>query len=302
MASRIGIKLSDRKIMLLAGGAMAAIAGSMMIDLVDTSLVRAQSKPNKALTFEVASVRAHAPGQTRLLPPQFLPGGSFTSDAPLFIVIAIAYNLPFNPSVRLSGAPDWTRSPEGAYHIEATAGTGALPEGLSVRARNDAMRLMLQTLLADRFKLAIHHQTREMSVSALVVAKGGPKLQEADIDEKNCLDETTACHTFTGGQGRGLHARAVDMTDLARYVENWTDRPLVDRSGVKGLFHIETKGWQTMQPGPPPAPGARSEDGTNVADVPTLFNVFAQLGLKMESRKAPVDLYVIDHVERPTEN
>jgi hypothetical protein len=75
MASRIGIKLSDRKIMLLAVGAMAAIAGSMMIDLVDTSLVRAQSKPNKALTFEVASVRAHAPGQTRLLPPQFLPGG-----------------------------------------------------------------------------------------------------------------------------------------------------------------------------------------------------------------------------------
>jgi len=86
------------------------------------------------------------------------------------------------------------------------------------------------------------------------------------------------------------------------FVENWTGRPLIDKTGIKGLYQFDTKGWLPVQPGPPPAAGAKAEDGTDMADVPTLFQVFDGLGLKMVSQKEKVEIYVIDHVERPSEN
>ena len=173
----------------------------------------------------------------------------------------------------------------------------------------DRERLMLQALLADRFKLVIHREVKELPVYALVVAKGGPKLQKADIDEKDCPDSsaspapdpTTLCHSLGGGRGRGIHARAVSISELANGLENYTDRPLVDKTGIEGLYHIETRPWLPMQTGPPPAPGA-TEDGIAVAELPTIFEVLEKLGLKMEPQKEKVDVYVIDHVERPSEN
>src|SRR5262249_26768132 len=109
---------------------------------------------------------------------------------------------------------------------------------------------------------AIRREPKEMPVYGLLVAKGGPKLQRADIDEKDCPEASLnalgpvipttptpdACHAFNGGMGRGLHARAANMADLAAYVENWTDRPLLDKTGIKGLYRFETKGWLPMDP------------------------------------------------------
>jgi uncharacterized protein (TIGR03435 family) len=169
---------------------------------------------------------------------------------------------------------------------------------------------MLQALLADRFKLKIHRETKETPVYALVVGKGGPKLQKGDIEEKDCPEGTpppalgapvTACHIINGGRGRGLHSRAVDMSDVVTFIENWTDRPLVDKTGIKGLYHIDTSGWLPMEAGLSPVPGTK-QDGVDVADLPTIFEVFEKLGLKMESTKDKVDVYVIDHVEKPSEN
>jgi len=305
MANRITLKLNVGRRLLLAA------AAPIVIGLMNAPRIRGQSQPTEAVAFEAASVKPHAPGDNRFKLPEFLPGGRFVSSAPLRIVIATAYNLPFNLSVRLSGGPDWLTKPDSVFDIEATAGPGGIPPGLTVKARNDRVKLMLRALLADRFKLAIHRETKEIPVYALVVGKGGPKLQKADIEEKDCPESApatapgtpnTACHTFMGGRGRGLHSRAVDMSDLASFVENWTDRPLLDKTGIKGLFHIETSGWLPMEPGPPPAPGAKSEDGSEMADLPTLFGVFEQLGLKMESQRDRVDVYVIDHVARPSEN
>ena len=110
------------------------------------------------------------------------------------------------------------------------------------------------------------------------------------------------CHQFNGGQGRGLHARAVTMSDLASYVENWAGRPLLDKTGIKGLYRIETKPWRSMDAGPAPAPGAKGEDGSELSDMPTLFQIFEQLGLKMESQKGQADVYIVDHVENPSAN
>jgi uncharacterized protein (TIGR03435 family) len=309
MANRKICGLTRGRKMLLAAAAMLALTVPVVIGLVDVSRVRAQSA--KSPVFEAASVKLHASGdRSTMTQPAALPGGRFVSRAPLMFLIGYAYKLPFNPSVRLAGVPDWAR---GIYDVEATS---AMPAGLSVQARDDRMRAMVQSLLADRFKLVLRRESKEMPVYALVVAKGGPKLQRSDIEEKDCPETSSdtpappspstptpdVCHVFNGGQGRGLHARAANMSDLVAYVENWTDRPLLDKTGIKGLYRIQTKGWQSLQASPPPAPGTKTDDGSDIADVPTLFEVFERLGLKMEAQKGIAEVYVIDHIEKPSEN
>jgi len=292
-----------QKLFLAAAGILALTASAV-------SIMRAQPTPATAPAFEVVSVKPLDPAdRPSFQPPTASAGGRFVSKFYLAFVIAWAYKLPFNSSPRLSGVPDWVRS--ATYDIEAT---GVIPSGLSAQAREDRMRLMVRSLLADRFHLAIHRETKTMPVYALVVGKSGPKLQPADISEKDCPDVSAiptapvvaapdTCHTFNGGQGRGLHARAVNMADLASYVENWTGRPLLDKTGIKGLYRIETRGWLSMQLMTQPLPpGAKAEDGSDMADLPTLFQIFEQLGLKMEARNDKADIYVVDHIEKPSEN
>jgi uncharacterized protein (TIGR03435 family) len=291
--------------LLLAGAAVLALTVPVVTGLVDASLVRAQSAENPA--FDVASVKLHAEAdRSTLVPPTVLPGGRFESKFPLAMLISFAYKLPFNQSARWTGIPDWAGGPQGIYDVEATS---SMPPGLSMQARNDRVRAMVQALLVDRFKLVIHRESKEMPVYALVVAKGGPKLQRADIEEKDCPEASLnalgpvspstpipdVCHAFNGGMGRGLHAKAANMSDLAAYVENWTDRPLLDKTGIQGLYRFETKGWRPM--------GANVDAGSSdVADRLTVFEMFGQLGLKMEPQKGVVEVYVIDHIEKPSEN
>jgi bla regulator protein BlaR1 len=310
MANRMALKLNAGRRLLLAGAGALAVILPVAIGLLNAPPIRAQAQPGKALAFEVASVKAFATtDRASMTPPTALPGGRFVSKFPLAFVISYAYKLPFNRTPRLSGIPD--ELGRTMYDIEATA---TMPTGLSVQAREDRTRMMLQTLLADRFKMAMHKETKEMPVYALVVGKGGPKLQKADIGEKDCPDASLApfvpgpstpdpdtCHSINGGQGRGLHARAVNMADVVSYVENWTGRPFLDKTGIQGLFHIQTRPWQPMDAGAPP-PGAKADDGSDLADVPTLFQVFEGLGLKMEARNDKADVYVVDHIEKPSEN
>ena len=284
--------------------ALLALTAPVGIGLVSVSRVRAQSA--EELKFEVASVKAHAGGSDRntLSPPTVLKGGRFVSRFPLSILIPYAYHLPFNRGERLTGMPDWAQGPQGVYDVDAKA---TMPPGLSMQARNDRVRAMIQALLADRFKLVMRRESKEMPVYALVVAKGGPKLQRADLDEKDCPEESlnvlgpvsastpmpNICHAFSGGLGRGLHARAANMSDLARFVENWTDRPLLDKTGIRGLYRFESKGWLPMD-----ASATRSD----APDALTVFEMFEEMGLRMVAQKGVVDVYIIDHIERPSEN
>jgi uncharacterized protein (TIGR03435 family) len=93
------------------------------------------------------------------------------------------------------------------------------------------------------------------------------------------------------------------MAELAVSVSNFTDRPLLDRTGLTGLYDIDTDGWVPMRPRPARPDGPNAED-LAMADPtrPTLNMIFDKLGLKMESSKAPVEMFVIDRVEKPTGN
>jgi bla regulator protein BlaR1 len=300
MNHRMARNLTFGKKLLLALVLILAVAAPVTIGLIGAPAAQAQAKP---LAFEVASVKANNT-QVRGMEVHLLPGGRFVAhNLPLRVIVTIAYDLPFQ-SNRLSGAPETEPILRQNYDIEATAEKGALPAGASVKVREETIKSMVRTLLADRFKMTVRRDTKDTPVYAIVVAKNGPKLQPATIAEKDCPETATGrgggCHMLNGGQGRGLHAIAADVSDVALFVSNWTDRPTIDRTGLTGLYEFNTTGWTSMQLREGVA--GVGEDGIPETDRPTLFMVMSQLGLRLDTQRAPVDFFVVTHVEKPVEN
>ena len=259
---------------------------------------------HSAAGYEAASIKPSMRGDRRRPSLEFLPGGRFRStNMPLLPVLGTAYNIPFQSiemvRLRMKGIPDWVLSEP--FDIEATAEAGATaPAGGSSKARNERIRLMIQAVLADRLKLKLRRESVEMPVYALVVKPHGLKLQKAKVAEKDCAESApfggTGCHQFQGGAGRGIRGLAVDMADLALYVSSWSDRPIVDQTGVTGLYEVQTSGWAEASVGNPSRP--ESEGSSRL----TLDEVLDGLGLKLVGKKAPIEVLVIEHVERPQAN
>lgn len=258
----------------------------------------AQPRPS----FEVASVKENKSSDRPFMDIQFLPGGRFVArNTPLFFIIVAAYNLPFQ-SDRLAPQPDWIVKTR--YDIEATPPAGA-------HVSTAQMRAMLQTLLEDRFKMTMHREMKDRPVYAILVAKDGPKLKKSALNEKDCeqkpavVGDPSACHSLGGGQGRGLHGKAVAIADLGPWVSNWSDRPVIDKSGLTGLYEIDTVGWIPMRPKPPRPDGQpQTAEEAAAADpiTPTLFGIFDRIGLKLESQRAPVEMFTIESIEKPSAN
>ena len=112
------------------------------------------------------------------------------------------------------------------------------------------------------------------------------------------------CHKLAGGRGRGIRGFAVTLNDFFQYLENWVDRPLVDETGLDGLFNIQTTGWRESRPDDPSDPNANVSAATNpgAADLPTLPEVFAKLGLRIKAQKGRSAVIVIDGVQKPSKN
>jgi uncharacterized protein (TIGR03435 family) len=161
------------------------------------------------------------------------------------------------------------------------------------------MQGLIRGLLADRFKLVMRVDQKTMPVYALGVASGGPSLQKSTIAEKDCILDTgipESCHNFIPGRGHPLNASAINMDDLAQYIENWTDLPVVNRTAVSGLFAVQTEGWTPMRL-PPPPPG--NPPSVRFDDLPTIFTVLRKLGLELKQQAATVPVYTVEHIERP---
>jgi len=333
-------KYLGRAFVVTAALAAGALSGALF-GQAPVGKTPAAPTPDVAPAFEVATIRPAPPIMD--LVQQIQSGKAkigmsvdgarvdmgFSSLADL---IRIAYGV---KPYQVQG-PDWMAQQR--FEIQAK-----IPEGVS----QDKVPEMLQALLADRFKLAIHRDKKELPVYALIVGKNGPKLTAASTEPEAPLPDSPGTMSIGtekgqmkmaqdgkggmvlqgGGQtgtvktsvsAAGVHLEMTKVT-LAALVDTLSamvDRPVVDMTELKGTYHISldlpmedmlalaqkqmaTLGMQ--MPGPPP--GASPADAASTPGGSAIFTAMEKLGLKLDSRKAPVETIVVDRLEKtPTEN
>jgi len=248
---------------------------------------RSQTEEKEPLTFEVASVKPSAgcPPACGLL--RQMPGGLryHGEGVPLRVAMTVAYTV---TDRQISGGPAWLSTER--FDIEAKA---ARP------STSDELHVMLQHLLEERFHLKLRHEKREEPVWALVPDKSGSRMpvhDPADLD-----------HPPMGLQGvRGsdgsvcgsLAGRNVTMEYLAFTLSRWTDRSVIDRTGLPARYDVN------LQFLPDAAKTGGPDGGATISpdclDLPAALP--KQLGLRLESARGPVQFLVVEHAEKPTEN
>jgi uncharacterized protein (TIGR03435 family) len=284
----------------------AALAPFSVVVALAVAEIRAQTPP-KSSTFEVASVKMNRSGDLaqRIQPS---PGGRLTvTNVSLRGLVRFAYE---RQDFQLDGGPGWLATDR----FDVTA-----------KAEGDAplsdVRMMLRVLLADRFKLRTHDEQREQPVYALVVARSdgrlGPGLHKTaadcgpgSTDQRTGFDPNGPCWPagFFGPApgvpitlGR-LAFRGLTLEAFARSLAPMVRRGVVDRTGLTGPFDADFDATAELPP-PPPPPGSGIPNPFDPREMPSIFSVLTeQLGLKLESTRATVDVLVIDAAERPVED
>ena len=267
--------------------------------------------PNVPIYFEVSSVKPNKDGGQGYGINR-APGGNFrTVNTPPSALITFAYVI---QAYQLIGVPDWAKN----ERFDITAKLGSDPAPVTPPAP-DHMMLAMRTLLADRFKLKIHKETREMDIYALVMArpggKPGPALKPS-TDE--CAARPGGPRPEPGAQQPQGPPRRADGTPIfcgfqqppgmmrfngfalsmfAQGISARVGRQVVDRTGLTGEWSFELKYSSTPIQGGP----AGAEPPPGNPDAPDLFTaVREQLGLRLEATKGPVEVWVVDSIERPT--
>jgi uncharacterized protein (TIGR03435 family) len=220
--------------------------------------------------FDVASIKpaGSAGGGSSIRPS---PGRVSMENVSLKKLILNAYGIPDDQGYALAG-PDWLTTE--SFDIQATFPADTpLPQ----------IRLMIQALLAERFKLTLHREKRQLPIYTLVVTKNGPKIHAVEDGPPR-----------TSGVPGRLEATRITMQKLADLLSRQAGLPVVDSTGLKGVFDF-TLTWSPDEAAATPTDGAAA---------PSIFTALQeQLGLKLESGKGPVEILVVDHMEKaPTGN
>jgi len=281
---------------------------------VAAAATNAVPSPVKAYTFDVVSIRRNITPMQMMgpqsAPPVFGPtaDGYRMTNMSMGMVIMTAYvpqvggSAFFGPN-NVKGYPDWFNTER--YDIEARIADEDRAEWQKPEAQKVMLQAMLQALLADRCKLAVHREVKEVAVNSLVVAKGGVKFKETDPT----VEHPDGMKLPWGGvlvpSKDGMKLYGTTMASFASLMSTMGGgmggggRTIQDQTGLTGKYDITMK-----QPAPPPpAPG--EQQGVTAASDPGaagIYSVLNDLGLKLESTKGQVETLVIDHMERPSEN
>jgi uncharacterized protein (TIGR03435 family) len=314
-----------RKKLSLGAAAFAIVpltASSLDVAFAARSHAQSQPQNSSAIKFEydVVSVKPSNPGNGgRGSPPPFPdvqpPDGFNATNASLMLLIRTAFGT--FEEYRLSGAPNWISSEQFDINAKMDGPIADALQKLSPDDRELARQQMLQALLADRFRLTFHRDFKEFSNYSLVVAKNGPKLHEAKPGDTYAngakgLDglpigsgAIRMSREIEGPQSITIHltGQAVLLAKLAQFLTRVTGRPVVDKTGLTGAYDFTVRfspddsQLQASPAGAPNgAPPAPPDNG------PLFAAIQQQLGLKLEPGKGPVEVIVIDHVERPSGN
>jgi bla regulator protein BlaR1 len=232
--------------------------------------------------FDVVSVKPSAPDDRNGLNMQTQPGGIRFTGVPLRMIMMVAYDL---KAFQISGGPDWIRTER--WDVQANIET----EG---RLSMDQKRPMIQALIADRFALKAHKETREMPVYALIVDKKGSKLTPYAGAESQVRNGTGS-----------LLVRKIGMVWFTEWLSRKLGRVVIDQTGLKDEYDFaldwapDPEEGNPDYTGMPPSPSrARMEKSG-----PSIFTAIQeQLGLRLVSQKGPVEIVIIDSVEKPSAN
>jgi uncharacterized protein (TIGR03435 family) len=243
----------------------------LLLLFLATDLVHAQTS---VPTFEVATIKSAASSSDGHTHINYPPGDRFSAiNITLLALMQWAYNM---PERQILDGPPWLGSTR--FDIQAKADPDELKRLTSEQDR-DLKRRMVQALLADRFRLTLHQETRTLPAYDLVVAKGGSKLQPSQSNGKSI----GIGRTYFNGQG-------LTMTLIADELSKIAGRIVVDKTNLTDRYDLK------LQWAPDDAPATDNS-------APSLFTAIQeQLGLKLEPAKEPVPVLVIDHIEPPTPN
>ena len=292
--------------MLLAAAALVAIVAPVGFGLLFTVQTPAQllhATSSQLPSFEVATIKPNKdqrPGlKIRMSPASFV-----IEHGSLRELIKYAYNIKSDD--QLAGGPSWMDSE--FYDIQAKASDTQIEaiNKLNWERQIEQTRLMVQSLLAERFQLKASSEDRERQVYALAVAKGGPKLKEVELSPfpPPGTPPPPGAHlprmSKTGPNQMTATAWPMDLMAewLGRQPEIGS-RLVVDQTGLKGNYDFVLNGVSLMPPQPAGA-GTVTPEGDATISIFTALQ--EQLGLKLESRKAEVEVLVIESVEKPSEN
>jgi len=287
-----GCSFNCRERALLPWLFLAGVLASVFIAVHGKTSAAAQQQPAPepsaapAPVFDVAAIHQHIPEPHEHNSIWSSPSdGHFRAEnISVIMLIHWAYEM---PEARILGAPGWTNAAH--FNIDAAAdpSVDAQLKGLSSDAGRKQKEKMVQALLADRFKLATHTESRELPIYVLVVAKGGPKLGALKSSG------TTVNHGRDHIEVEGANSAALLAEELSKEV----GRDVVDKTGMTGRYHLMLK-WT-----PDDATEPQLLNGAPVDSSPSLFTALEeQLGLKLQPAKGPVQVLVIDYVEMPSEN
>ncbi len=268
----------------------------------------------KYLAFEVISIKRHTAASGPVQRPTTTPNGFRSIGLNLFAIFQMAYVPPNQSGVLrgdlIAGAPDWLT--EESFDIVAKVDDADLADWKKPEFTQTMLRAMLQAMLAERFKVVAHHESKEMPVYDLVVAKSGPKFKQSealDADELRQAPGRGMIGTNVGvvpGPSGTLY-RGISMETLTQSIlPGMAGRAVVDKTGLAGNYDLTLPDVKRLLMAPLPPPEA-----SRTPDEPlpppgadeTIFSVLVDaLGLRLESARGQVDMLVIDHVERPSEN
>jgi uncharacterized protein (TIGR03435 family) len=256
---------------------VAGLAASLVIGLLYAPRVRAQSASAVTPEIEVSTIkRSDYPGRLIGLPgPTLTTRGTTLKD-----VILWAYNV--HPS-QVLGGPGWLDSDK--YDIVAKPEGGVLLDG-------EQIKQMLRTIMTDRFHLSLRHETKELLVYALTIGKNGPRMKVRTDGDGGAAFTLL----ISGPRWPVRNAPMAQMVSVLQMVV--LDRPVLDKTGLTGRFDFDLA-WTPDET----QFGGRGATMPGDPNAPNIFTAFQeQLGLKLEPQKAPIDVLVIDRVERPSEN
>jgi bla regulator protein BlaR1 len=241
------------------------------------ALILSANSQTSPPTFEIASVKPSPSGPSGAEFNFAAGGGLAVRNADLKGIIQMAFD---SQAFQIAGAPGWTTSAR--YDIfakSADARPGASPDEL----RQDARR-KLQTLLADRFQLLFHRETRQVNIYHLTIAKDGPKFAGAHDSGPN--------GGINGRCGQYVGTKS-SIGSLVYMLSRELGSPIDDRTGLTGRYDFKLEY----------APTGTCQQVADNGDRPSVFSALQdQIGLKLESAKGPVEIIVIDRIERPTGN